>query len=321
MVTPQAVKRLAEEGHEVLVEAGAGAGVHISDENYTAAGAAIMANPRELYKRADMIIKLKAPSPEEFTLMEGAILFAMLHSEQNPEHIYYAGLQKLIVVEMESIRDKKNERLINQTDITGEAGVHYALRHSLKMPWDMKALILGYGNVSTGAITACHKLGMETKILRKSEIRYVESHLPETDLLINGIAWPDRARSKREYVVTREHIQESNEGMVILDLSVDFPNPIETIHPTSYSQPYYLEEERVHVSLYGYPGLVPITSTRIYSEQVLPMALLIANNNGLRGIGNRGDLGAAIKKAIRDPKKLEWEQHKPSDEPTGSKIE
>ena len=321
MVTPATTRKLVNEGNNIFVETGAGEGVYMSDDQYAKSGAQIMSDVRRMYEDIEMIVKLKAPSPQEFTLMNKTILVCMLHSEQNPELIYYTGSQNITVVELENIRDVKNRRIINQTKMTGEVGVYYALQHSEKTPWEMKALILGYGNVSTGALKTCHQLGIKTKILRKSEFKYIEEYLNDLDLLINGISWPASARAQREYIVTRDHLKKAASHLIVLDLSADFPNPIETIRPTTYSQPYYLEEGRVHISLYGYPGLKPVTSTRIYSEQIYPIISMIAQNNGLRGIGNRGDLGAAIKKAILDPQKEEWEKYKQLDVPSGSKIE
>ncbi|MCK4829488.1 hypothetical protein KA005_77905, partial [bacterium] len=81
-----------------------------------------------------------------------------------------------------------------------------------------------------------------------------------------------------------------------------------------------LEENRVHISIYGYPGLVPITSSSIYSEQVLPLVLLIASNGGLNGIKNRGKLGRAISAAILNPQDYDWRQYGP-EELKGSQIE
>jgi len=100
--------------------------------------------------------------------------------------------------------------------------------------------------------------------------------------------------------------------MIVLDLSVDFPNPIETVRSTDYQNPFYIEEGRVHISIYGYPGLVPVSSSRIYSEQVLPIALAIANNDGLVGIGKVEELGSHIHRAIIDPAKYgDLEEFKP----------
>ncbi len=321
MLNAEAVRHLTELGHEVFIQSGAAVKVNISDAEYVASGGKIVTAAKNLYELAEMVVKVKAPLPEEFSLMQNLILFCMFHSDQNSSHLYYAGKQNLTVVEMESIRDEKNRRLIDQTAITGKAGVYYALQHSQKMPEEMKAIILGYGNVSSGALDACSRLGIQFKIIRKSEFKHLPQYLKEADILINGIAWPESRRLKKEYLVTREDIQNSREEMIILDLSVDFPNPIETVHPTTYSQPYYFEEGRVHISLYGYPGLFPVTSTHIYSQQIEPLALLIATNGGLSSIEKNGDLGMAIKKAIIHPKKSDWEKYKPLEVPPGSKIE
>ncbi len=321
MLTPAAVKGLAKESHQVFMQSGAAEEINISDEEYASAGARILTEPKELYDLAEMVVKVKAPSSLEFSLTHpGTVLFCMFHSEQNPALIYYAGLHGLTVVEMEKIRDVKRKRLIDQTDITGEVGIYYTLRHLEKMPSEVKAVVMGYGSVASGAIKACHKLGMKTKILRKSEYRFIQQYLKDADLLINGISWPANQRRIKKYLVTREHIKNSNQNLIVLDLAVDFPSPIETIKPTNYSQPYYIDEDRIHISIYGYPGLVPITSTNRYSEQVLPLVQIIANNCGLRGIKNRGDLGKAIHQAVLNPNRYDWQKYKPR-EPEGSRIE
>lgn len=322
VVAPSSTEVLVRAGHKVYVQAGAAGGIDIADERYSDAGATVIADSVDLYAQAQdgLVIKIKAPSPEEFSFIKKAILFCMLHTRQNPVRVYYLGLQNLVGVAMEEIRDAKDRRLIDQTDITGEVGVYYALRHSPKIPQDMKAVILGYGSVATGAITACAKLGMEYKILRRREFKHIPLWLKDADLLINAIAWPEKQREKREYLVTREDIRNAKSSMIVLDLSVDFPNPIETVRPTNYQNPFYMEEGRVHISIYGYPGLVPVTSSRIYSGQVLPIALAIANNGGLNGINRTGDLGASIHKAIVDPSKYDWGQYKPQ-APQASRIE
>lgn len=317
---PEAIRNLVKAGHEVFAQTFLGSGIDVSDADYQEAGAKIIAEAKDLYDLVEMVVKVKVPSSEEFSLMKDLILFCMFHGAQNPSHIYYAGRQNLMVVEMESIRDEKNKRLIDQTDITGKAGVYYALQHSQKMPEDMRAVILGYGNVSSGAMKACARLGIEYKIVRRKELKFLPQLLKDADLLINGITWPDSQRAKKEYLVTREDIQNSPRGMIILDLSVDFPNPIETIRPTNYSNPYYIEEGRVHISIYGYPGLFPVTSSHVYSKQVEPLALLIADNGGLEGIGQKGEIGLAIKKAIINPHNVDWQQYQPIVMP-GSKIE
>lgn len=312
-VLPASAKVLTEAGHKVFVQAGASSGLDIPDKRYSDAGAVVISDAAELYGQAyqGMVIKIKAPSPEEFSFMRDAILFCMLHIDQNLDRLYYMGLQGLVGVAMERVCDEKGKRLIDQTDITGQMGVYYALRHFQKMPSEMKVVILGYGNVATGAITACSRLHMAYKIMRRKDLKNLSLWLRDADLLINAISWPEKQREKQEYLVTREDIRRSSPGMIVLDLAVDFPNPIETVHPTTYQNPFYLEEGRVHISIYGYPGLVPVTSSRIYSEQVLPIALAIANNGNLKGIRKVDALGGHIHRAIVDPARYDWQKHKP----------
>ena len=320
MVLPGSVRELVENGHEVRVQVGAGLEIRVSDSEYQQNGAKLNAEPKDLYAGAGMVVKLKAPAPSEFSLMENLILFCMLHSEQNPERIYHLGNRKLVAVEMENVRDSKNQRIINQTGITGEVGVYYALRHFDKLPRDSNALVLGYGNVSTGAIETLSRIGMRIKILRKSEFKYIAQYLKEADLLVNGISWPKPNRDAMRYLVTRDMIRNSNPGLVILDLAVDYPGPIETMHSTTYANPFYIEEGRVHIAIYGYPGLVPVSSSIIYDKQVQPITLLIANNGGLSRIKSRGELGKAVYGAILDPNAHDWQSLKPKVQ-TGSPIE
>jgi len=323
MVLPSSAKVLVEGGHDVFVQSGATAGLDIPDKRYVDVGAKIITDAADLYAQAKdgMVIKMKAPTPEEFSFMRKAVLFCMLHIEQNKDRLYYMGTQELIGVAMEEIRDEKGKRHIDQTDITGQMGVYYSIRHFLKIPSEMKAVILGYGNVAKGAIAACSRLGIDFKIMRRSELKNLPLWLREADLLINAISWPEKQREKKEYLVTRDAIKASSPNLIILDLSVDFPNPIETMHVTTYQNPFYLEEGRIHISIYGYPGLVPVTSSRVYSEQVLPIALAIANNGGLKAISKRSEWGASIHHAIVDPLRFgDYEQFRPSG-PVAPRIE
>jgi alanine dehydrogenase len=338
MLLPDAVRALTSLGHGVFVQAGASIGLNIPDEHYEKAGAVIVADPAALYAMArpaegekgkkGIVVKVKAPEPEEFSMMNDSVLACMLHMEQNRERLYFMGAQGLVGVALEVLRDHKNTRIVDQTRITGKVGVYQALpilmNQSGRMPDEMFAVILGYGNVSSGAIEACSELGVRHKIVRRSEFGKLPFWLEEADLLVNGLTWPGSKRG-RQYVVTREDIQGSKPTMVVLDLAVDLPSPIETVtRSTSYLNPYYLEEGRVHISIYGYPGLVPVTSTDIYNRQVLPVVLAIANNGGLKNIRVTGKLGRAIARAVVNPKNKgrygDWESYKPP-VPEASDIE
>src|SRR5690606_17694373 len=127
-------------------------------------------------------------------LMNGNMLFSMLHHEQNPEYVYELGKRGGVAVGMESLKNVAGERLVDATDITGEVGVLYACQHLRVMPQEAKVLVLGYGRVGSGAISMASKLGMDVKILRKSEYAHLPHFLKGTDLLINAISWPAEER-------------------------------------------------------------------------------------------------------------------------------
>lgn len=321
ILRPQEVAEIVRQGHTVMVEKCAGVGVHFLDKDYENAGALVVEDRLKLYREAEMLVKLKVPSPEEFGLLGRNILFSMLHHQQNPVHLYHLGRNDVAGVEMESIKNAAGERLVDATDMTGEAGVIYALRHLKKIPSETSALVLGYGRVGSSAIKMCNILGIQTKLLRKAEYPHVEHFIKGRDLVINAIAWPEDEQQGHKFVVRREMLKLMNPGGVVLDLAVDFPSPIETSMPTNLSNPWYVESGIIHIAIYGYPGLVPISSTKRYSTQILPAILLIAGNNGLSGLESFGDLGVALSKAVVDPHRQDWARHAPRDVLVGSRIE
>ena len=300
VLKPIHVKKLVNKGHTVYVETKAGVGVNYSDENYKKVGAQIKSTD-DVYNKSDMILKLRSPTDSEFKKIKDKILFSMLHSSQNPKRKEFLKDNGITAIEMESVKTDYNERYVDATDITGEIGVLYATKFLNKMPEECNVLIMGYGRVGSGAIKMCHKLGMNVKILRKVEYEHIGHFLKGKDILINAITWPKEERDKKNYVVTRKMIKNLNRGGVILDLSVDYPNPIETCKPTTLTKPWFVLDGIVHMSIYGYPGLVPVSSVNRYSKQLCPLVLEVANN-GIEGL-DKTELGKDIKRAVVDPDK------------------
>ena len=301
VLRPEEVETLSAHGHRVLFETTAGDRVGFSDKEYRAAGAAIRSTD-QVYRQSDMLVKLRSPTDAEFKKIHDKILFSMLHTGQNAKRIGFIKRNGISAIEIESIKNDFMERYVDATDITGEAGVLYALRFIKKIPEETEVLILGYGRVGSAAIATCNRLNMKVKILRKSEYRHLDHFLKGTDVLINAISWPLEDQRRKKYLVTRKMLQHLNKGAVILDLSVDYPNPIETCKPTTLSKPWFELDGFPHISLYGYPGLVPLSSVNRYSKQALPLLLEIANNGGLRGIEKVSVLGRHIKNAS-----IEWD--------------
>jgi alanine dehydrogenase len=294
---PLHVKKLVKAGHKVYVETKAGLGVNFSDEDYIKMGAQIKST-QEVYDKSDMLLKLRSPTDSEFKKINNKILFSMLHATQNPKRIKMIQGKGIKAIEMESIMSEFGERYVDATDITGEIGVLYATHLLQKIPEECEVLVLGYGRVGSGAIKMCDRLGMNVKILRKSEYKHIAHFMKGKDILINAIAWPEEERKNKAYIVTRDMLKNLNKGAVIVDLSVDYPNPIETCKPTTLTQPWFELDGIIHMSIYGYPGLVPVSSVTRYSKQLIPLVLEIANNNGVKDLDKKSSIGKDISRAV-----------------------
>jgi len=201
---------------------------------------------------------------------------------------------------MELVTNRAGERLVQCTDMSGEQGMLMAFHLAKKSPSDCKILVLGYGAVSSGALRVAYALGADVKILRKSEFNHAKNFLRRVDIVVNGLAWPKEKRDNKEYIITRNMLKLMSPFGIILDLSVDYPNPIETCHPTLINKPTYIIDGITHISIFGYPGLAPISSSARYSRQVLPLLLKIASVKKLSRLPNY------IKKAIIDPEVFEF---------------
>jgi len=277
IVLPEEVKKLVKAGNKVFVEKGLGEGIFIDDSKYKKAGAVIVSEPKEVFSQ-ELVVKLRSPSDNEFLMMKNNILLSMLHKEQNTNRIKILKKQKIKAVAMESVINEHGERLVDCTEITGEQAMLYAFNLAMKSPSECKILVLGYGRVASGAINLANKLGAKVRILRKSEYKNIKYYLKGRDMLVNGIAWPKYHRDNKDYVVTRKMLKLLNPGAVVVDISVDYPNPIETCKPTYPNDPWYEIDDVKHISVYGYPALAPISSAERYSKQLLPLILDIAKN-------------------------------------------
>jgi len=276
IILPQDVKRLVEAGHRVFVEKGLGQGVYVNDAAYRQAGAGVIAGRKDIFNKS-LVVKLKAPTMQEFKLLQNNLLFCMLHAGQNPRYIKALKERNVRAVAMEMILDNKRERLIQCSDMTGEQGMIYAFHLADKSPCDCAVLVLGYGAVAGGALAVAFSLGAKVKILRKREYPYIEQFIKDKDIVVNAIKWPRDKREKREYLIAGQMLTHLNKGAVVLDLSVDYPSPIEGCRPSSVQEPVYTVDGVKYISIYGYPALVPISSSQRYSSRILPILLKIAS--------------------------------------------
>lgn len=293
VLLPKEVGKLVEAGNKVFVEKGLGIGIYINDPEYRQAGAKIISDRKDIFNKP-IVVKLKPPLPQEFRLLKNNLLFSMFHAEQNPQYVKALKKRNVKAIAMEEVRNRIGERLIQCTDMSGEQGMIYAFHLMDKSPCDCNVLVLGYGNVASGALKIAFSLGAKVKILRKQEYPDIKHFLKDKDIVVNGIQWPKEKRDKKEYIITKDMFSLLNGGAVILDLSVDYPNPIEPCRPSFLNNPMYKVRGIKCVSLYGYPRLAPISSSQQYSKQVLPILLKIASTPLEK-------LPKSIKDAVVDP--------------------
>ena len=290
---PREIRRVVEEGHHVFTEKGLGEGIFIPDSEYESHGAKLLASRRELFRK-EVVVKLKPPLPQEFRLLRKNLLFCMLHAEQYPQYVRMLARVKARAIAMELVVNSAGERLISCCDIAGEQGMLMAFHLAKKSPAECNVLVLGYGSIATGALKVAFNLGANVRILRKSEYRYIRHFLRHQDIVVNAVCWPKEKRDDKEYLITRDMLCLLNKGGIILDLSVDYPGPIETCRHTSIDRPSYLIDDITHICIFGYPGLAPVSSAARYSRQVSTLLLKIASAPLER-------LPLYLKKALIDP--------------------
>ena len=316
-ITPPAVDALVSKGHRVIIEAQAGCGSGIADEDYTAAGAELAPDAETAYQKGEMILKVKELFPPEFAfLREGQIIFTYIHSANNPEETRALLDKKVIAIAYEDIEtdDGKFPLLTPMSEIAGEVGLIMGVYHMFTINGGSGVLIggavgaepaqvaiLGAGNVGLGAARYAVGLGADVTMLdidleRLGGIRqkyfpriktlYLNSYhvrqiLPKIDLLVNAVKWPPRSN---QHIVTRGMLKLMKKDALIVDISCDPAGAIETCVPTSHGQPTYTVDGIRHYCVDNLPSAVAKTASYALSNRSLPYVLKIADKGWLRAI-------------------------------------
>ncbi len=304
------VRALTQAGHKVLVQAGAGVGAGIADAEYAGAGATIMDQARDIFSKADMIVKVKEPLPEEYDMLrEGQILYTYLHLAAD-ERLTKALLErKVIGIAYETIQpaDGSLPLLSPMSAVAGRMATQIGATYLQKDHGGKGMLlggvtgvaranvtILGGGVVGINAAKMAVGLGAKVTILdvNVDRLEYlndifgndihtlysnneqIERSVIESDLVISAILIPG---AKAPKLVTRPMISRMQPGGVIIDVAVDQGGAVETSRPTSHEHPTYTVENIIHYAVPNMPGAVPRTSTYALTNVTLRYALMLAN--------------------------------------------
>jgi len=326
-IVPAGVKALADAGHQVFIQEGAGVGSGISDEEYAAAGATILPSAAEVYERAEMIMKVKEPLPEEYDLLsEGQILYTYLHLAPAPELTAALLDRKVIGIAYETIEleDGSLPLLTPMSEVAGRLSVQVGARCLQKdvggsgvllggVPGVLpgRVFIIGGGTVGTNAAKMAVGLGADVVIadislprLRElddifggrvrtimSNAQNIAEETAKADLVIGAVLLHG-ARAPR--LVTREMVKNMRAGSVIVDVAIDQGGCVETARPTTHSDPTFVVDGVVHYCVANMPGAVARTSTYALTNATLPYALKIANMGILQAVASDGALARGL---------------------------
>jgi alanine dehydrogenase len=314
-ITPAGVRELASRGHEVLVQAGAGVGSAMSDEQFTAQGASIVADADALFAQAELVLKVKEPQPEEVgRLREGQTLFTYLHLAAEPDLARGLMESGATCIAYETVEDSEGRLplLAPMSEVAGKIATQ-AGAFMLEKPLGGRGILLGgvpgvaaatvlvIGGGVVGMNAAFIAIGMQADVfvfdrsidrLRDLEVAFagrastvysstlaIEEMLPSADLVI-GAVLVHGGRAPR--VITRKQLGLMKRNAVLVDVSIDQGGCFETSRPTTHSDPTYEVDGITHYCVTNMPGAVPITSTYALTNATLPYVIELAER-GVEG--------------------------------------
>ena len=310
-LTPESVKILTSNGHEVLVENNGGFEAGFYNEQYKLAGAKIIDKAEDIFSDSNIIVKVKEPLSNEVKMIrENQIVFTYLHLAAAKELTEGLIKSKSVCIAYETVTDDNGRLplLAPMSAVAGRMSIQ-AGAHSLEKNQRGRGLllggapgvepanvvILGGGVVGENATLIATGMGAKVHIVDKSEPRLkqlqemfgdkiipqysekidLKKLVSECDLLIGGVLIPGAEAPK---LVTKEMIKSMKRGSVIVDVAIDQGGCVETSKPTTHANPTYIIDNVVHYCVANMPGGVPRTSTLALNKATLPFLTKLAND-------------------------------------------
>jgi alanine dehydrogenase len=306
---PVGVEELTRAGHKVLIQSGAGQGSGISDQQYVDHGAQIVPSAEDVWKNADLIVKVKEPLPVEWPLMRpGQIVFTYFHFAADEKLTRAVMESGITAIAYETIQDAKGQLplLTPMSEVAGRMSIQEGAKF-LERPFEGRGIllggvpgvlpanvvILGGGVVGANAAKVAAGLGANVTILdiNLDRLRYLDDVMPRNvttlysdrhnildglaraDLLIGAVLIPG---AKAPHLVRRVDLKKMPPRAVIIDVAIDQGGCVETSRPTTHSQPTYIVDDVVHYCVTNMPGAVGRTSTYALTNVTLPYVLQLA---------------------------------------------
>lgn len=309
-LVPSSVRELVANGHQVIIEHNAGAGIGFHDSAYENVGATVVKTAAEVYQVADMIIKVKEPQAQECKMLrENQVLFTYLHLAPDPEQARLLQQSGCIAIAYETVTNKNGglPLLAPMSEVAGRMSIQAGatcleianggsgiLLGGVPGVAAAKVVVLGGGVVGTNAVRMAMGLGANVIVIDKSVERLyqldlqfgskintiysttdsIEHHIKTADLVVGAVLVPGGSAPK---LVTRQMLKQMRPGSVLVDVSIDQGGCFETSRPTTHQEPTYTVDGVVHYCVSNMPGAVPRTSTFALNNATLPFALALAN--------------------------------------------
>ncbi len=309
-MTPAGVDVMTRNNHTVLVEKGAGVGSGFEDDAYVNAGAVIMDASEEIFQRADMVMHVKEPQPEEYPLIrKGQIIFTYLHLAAFEKLTHVLMEKDSINIAYETIQkaDRSLPLLTPMSEVAGRMSIQQAAKY-LEMAQGGRGVLLGGvpgvepanvviiggGIVGTNAAKMACGLGARVYLLDNNidRLRYLSDVMPKNcfpimanpsaireyvakaDAVVGAVLIPGARAPK---LVTRDMLKTMKKGSVMVDVAIDQGGCFETSTPTTHADPVYTVDGVVHYCVANMPGAVAKTSTLALTNATLPYVVEIAN--------------------------------------------
>ena len=326
-LVPSTVRELTANGHEVMVEKGAGTGAGLTDADYRAVGAEIVANADEVFARAELVVKVKEPlAAERRKLRPGQVLFTYLHLAADPAQTTDLVASGAIAIAYETVTGPQGTLplLTPMSEVAGRMTPHVGA-HCLEKGNGGRGVLLGgvpgvppadvviLGGGVAGSNAAVISVGMgatvtvvdrNPEVLRRlakelgARVRTVfstgdaiETLCRRADLVIGSVLLPGAAAPK---LITAATVKAMKPGSVIVDIAIDQGGCAETSRPTTHSAPTYTVDEVVHYCVTNMPGAVARTSTFALNNVTLPFVLELADKGYRRALGEDPHLRAGL---------------------------
>lgn len=326
-LTPPSVAELVAAGHEVFVETGAGLGIDFEDQAYVDAGARILNSAADVFRAAEMIVKVKEPQPQEIALLEARhTLFTYLHLAADKDQAL--GLMKsratCIAYETVTSPNRSLPLLKPMSEVAGRMSVQVGA-HYLEKEQGGRGILLGgvpgvaparvaiLGGGVSGLNAAQMAVGLRADVtiydISNERLAELDTHfgnsiktayaskaaiaaaVANAHLVIGAVLVPGAAAPK---LVTREMLKTMKRGSVLVDIAIDQGGCFETSRPTTHADPVFVEEGVIHYCVANMPGAVARTSAFALNNATLPFAMKLANFGAERAMAADPHLAAGL---------------------------